>query len=442
MPATQTTQRSLERRRSIKILVLDDEEHLARMFCGALQDRGYACEFATRPAQAFELIRQGSYAILVSDILMPGMNGLELMAKALRIRPALKVIFVTGVANVETAVEALKTGAVDFIPKPFDLEQLCTRIDTVADALIEDPESMIGFREPDTSHCPDLPGYQIIKRIGVGAMGSVFQAKQVALNRLVAIKVIRPSGYDASETLTRFLREARAAARMSHANIIDVHDLVRHQGCLFLIMEHFPSRTVTEIVARAGRLPWQKAVWITVQMARALKHASSQGVVHRDMKPSNILVGKGWAAKLTDFGLAKHCTIVSDSDLDGAGTRIGAIVGTPAYLSPEQAVAMPNLDVRSDIYGLGLSLYFMLEGKNPYCGNVAELVGAQIRTPLPRLKAQTVPEALERVLRRMTHKDREQRFQTPDQVLVALRKAVSSAALPSADSVPGLTSDG
>jgi CheY-like chemotaxis protein len=419
---------------AVPVLVVDDEEYLARMFCQALQERGFPAESATRPAQALERVRDGACRILVSDILMPQMSGLELMREARRLRPDLKVIFITGLRNVETAVEALKTGASDFLPKPFDLAVFVSRVRSVArDLCDKSPPATAGAApaaggEPaGPGDWPDVPGYYVLRRLGSGAMGHVYQARQAALNRLVAVKLLRTECLARPHYLGRFLREARAAARMNHAHIVRVHDLLRHHGYLCLVMEYFPSRTLNEFVARSGPLPWAKAAWIAVQIADALAHGSARGIVHRDVKPGNILLGNNWHAKLTDFGLAKARTIVSDSDPDGGATRIGAVVGTPAYLSPEQALAMPDVDVRSDIYGLGLCLYFMLEGRNPYCGNVAELVAAQIHQALPELSARSVPPALGQLIRDMTDKNRERRVQSPAQVQHALRRLLGTA---------------
>lgn len=425
--------------RAVRVMVLDDEEHLARMFASALRDRGYSCDVFTDPLAALEKIKQSSYGLLISDIMMPQMSGIDLMKRVHGIKPGLKVIFITGLSNVETAVEVMKLGASDFIPKPFDLEAFCKRVDIVAQTIEFPAGDASSFQEPDTNFCPNLPGYQVVKRIGTGAMGSVFQARQVALNRLVAVKVIRSSLFTESDAFYRFMREARVAARMNHPNIIQVYDFVRHEGYLFLVMEYFPSRSLSSIVEKWGPLRWRMAVWITAQVARALNHAASQHIVHRDVKPSNILIGKGWHAKLTDFGLAKYTAVIEDAKDEAGSTRVGAVVGTPAFLSPEQAMSLSNIDVRSDLYNLGLCLYYMLEGRAPFTGNVAELIGAHIRRAMPHLTATGVPDKLDTIIQQMTEKDREKRLQTPSQVTAVLRTLVGqSSGPPSQDDLPSL----
>jgi serine/threonine-protein kinase len=412
-------------------MVIDDEEHLARMFASALQQRGYECEAVSDPNQALRRLEQGHFPLIVADIVMPGLDGVALVRRIKAIKPNTRVIFVTGHATVQHAVAAMKLGADDFLTKPFEIETLCRRVAAAAEKVTQLASGPDMVDAPDTNYCPNLPGYQVIKRIGTGSMGSVFQAQQVALGRMVAVKVIRSSLFTDSTAFYRFMREARAGARMNHSNIIQVYDFVRKGAFLYLVMEHFASRPLSQIVDRAGKLPWREALRVASQVARALGHAGARGIVHRDLKPANILVGKHWKTKLTDFGLAKHTSIVHDSEPSEAGTRVGAVVGTPAYLSPEQALAMPSLDVRSDIYSLGICLFFMLEGRPPFAGNVAELIAAHARRPLPALTAPDLPPALPDILDRMTRKNREERFPSPLDLMRALRQVQDARGLES-----------
>lgn len=416
-------------------MVVDDEEHLALMFRSALTDRGYPCDAVTSPHEALKRMQRGNYAVLVSDIMMPLMSGISLMQKVQEIKPDTKVIFVTGVNNVDTAVQAIKMGAADFIPKPFDLDKLCESVDKAARDLPREGSGVGRFEKPDTQHCGDLPGYRIIKKIGSGAMGAVFQARQVTLDRFVAVKLIRPSAFQDQTALQRFMREARAAAKMNHPNIIQVYDLMEYSEYVFLIMEYYPSRSLSDVVREMGPLPPSKAAWIALQICRALIHSSAQGIVHRDVKPDNILIGKGWTAKLTDFGLAKELTVIDDGG-QGDATRIGHIVGTPSYLSPEQAISTPDIDVRGDIYSLGLSTFFMLEGRHPYTGNISDLIMSHINRPLPPIEAPGVAGPFKAVIRRMVEKDRDDRYQSAGALLAAFRQLMSDTSGQSSDSLP------
>jgi len=435
-----------ERKRPLRVAVVDDEEHLALMFRNALLEDGCLCDAFFRPRKALSSISAKDYDVLVTDLKMPGIDGIDLMEAAKAIRPNIKVIFVTGDNGLMSAGEAVKVGADEFLAKPFDLTKLCETVRRVASGgtrrrsgsgdrktdtgsgPLRSDERSDSFQEPDTFFCPDIPGYRIIKRIGTGAMGSVFRAEQTNLDRLVAIKVIRPSAFESMTSPRRFTREARAAAKMNHPNIVQVYDLVEREGFLFFVMEYFPSRQLDDIVTRSGRLPLRKALRITLHMAAALQHANAHDIVHRDVKPSNILIGKGWRAKLTDFGLAKKQVVEGGAESQGGITRVGGIIGTPAYISPEQAAALPAIDFRSDIYGLGLCVFFMLEGHDPFSGELAELLAAQIAEPLPDITAPGVPEALKRLLRKMTAKRRDDRISEFGSLIADLRGLLTANA--------------
>lgn len=405
-------------RGSIGVLVLDPEQAAALDLTKALYRRGYNCNAVSCPHKALDMLRGGTYSILIAELNLPVMPGTALMAKLRQLHADVRTVFVSAAANVEMAVEVAKLGAADVIQKPFDLDDLCRRVDALAAEMLPIAPGSGDFQAPDTLHCGDLPGYKIIKRIGAGAMGSVFQARQRNLNRLVAIKVIRGSAFADASAQQRFVIEAHATARMNHPNIIQVYDLIECGGSLFLIMEYFPSRELSQVVAVNGKLSWQRAVSLVRQIAGALVHASSQGIVHRDVKPENILIGKGWAAKLTDFGLAHdlaapHSRRVEDENF---------IVGAPAYLSPEQVCSERHLDVRSDIYSLGICLFYMIEGHDPYRGSVADLLDAHLNELLPPLTVDGVPDSVRTILVRMTAKKRADRYQDAAELLAALRK--------------------
>ena len=249
--------------------------------------------------------------------------------------------------------------------------------------------------------------YRLVRLLGQGGMGVVYLAEDPRLRRQVALKLIR--GTTSGEELARFAREAHLAARLRHPAIAAVLDSGTHQGAPFLVMELIPGRSLRELV-RGGRVPAPEEVarWV-VTLADALQHAHEAGVLHRDLKPGNVLVDER-GPHLVDFGLARRV----DGDDSAAVTATGQILGTPAYMSPEQALGdVAQLDARSDVYGLGALLYELLAGRPPFQGEsalaVLEAVLAADPTPPSRLRP-GVPADLEAVCLRCLEKEPAARY--------------------------------
>jgi serine/threonine-protein kinase len=207
-----------------------------------------------------------------------------------------------------------------------------------------------------------LGHFLIEAAIGAGGMGAVFRAIDERLDRVVALKVLSPAISQDPGSLQRFVNEARAAARLDHENIARVFYVGEDQGLNFIAHEFVTGRNIRDMIRDHGPLDPRDAVNYTLQIATALRHTSAAGVVHRDIKPSNIIINARGRAKLVDLGLAKKVASESFGDLTLAGTTLG----TFDYISPEQAKDPRNVDVRSDIYSLGCTLYHMLTGEPPY----------------------------------------------------------------------------
>jgi serine/threonine-protein kinase len=206
-----------------------------------------------------------------------------------------------------------------------------------------------------------LGNYQITEELGRGGMAVVYRAYQPSLNRHVAIKVLPPQLSFDPQFVERFQREARAAARLRHPNIVVIHDVGEQDGNYYIVMEYLEGRTLNQLIEQEGPLSPQRAAHIIDQVAAALDYAHQQGVVHRDVKPANIFVGKDDRVTLTDFGIAKAATDAEQL------TRTGMLMGTPEYMAPEQAEGS-NVDHRTDLYSLGIVLYQMLVGRVPFRG--------------------------------------------------------------------------
>lgn len=271
-----------------------------------------------------------------------------------------------------------------------------------------------------------LGNYQITEELGRGGMAIVYRAYQPSLNRHVAIKVLPPQLSFDQEFVERFQREAKAAARLRHPNIVVIHDVGHEDGIYYIVMEYLEGRTLKQLIEQEGPLSTQRASRILDQVADALDYAHQQGLVHRDVKPANIFVGQGDQVTLTDFGIAKAA-----SDAEQL-TRTGVLMGTPEYMAPEQAES-GSVDPRTDLYSLGIVLYQMLVGRVPFRGTTphATLHAVIYEPPLPprQIKGEISPQ-VEAVILKAIAKQPDQRFQSGAELAGALRAALAGRAEP------------
>jgi serine/threonine-protein kinase len=264
-----------------------------------------------------------------------------------------------------------------------------------------------------------LGSYRLIDRLGAGGMGEVWRAEDTRLLRPVAIKILSERIANDPEWKARFLREARTIAQMNHPNIATIYSIEQEADKLFIAMELVEGESLSTVLAR-GALQPVEAVQIVKQVAAALAEAHDKGVVHRDVKPDNIIVGKR-SVKVLDFGIAKQ--LISTSDAPTL-TQAGLIVGTPFYMSPEQALGRP-VDARSDLFSLGVVLYEALAGKRPFEGeSVTETMMNIIMQEAPELVvvAPKVPAALVEIVGRALQKKPERRYGSAGEMVDALAR--------------------
>lgn len=269
-----------------------------------------------------------------------------------------------------------------------------------------------------------LENYRILAKVGEGGMGAVYKAKQLSLNRIVALKIL-PSKLALDKSyIARFLREARVAAKLNHENIIYVIDVGESGGVYYFAMEYVEGKTVRQLLAEQTILPEPRAIEISLQITKALEHAYSYGIIHRDVKPANIMItDKESIVKLCDFGLAKEL------DLKSKATRHGAVAGTPYYISPEQ-ITGGDVDTRSDIYSMGATMYHMATGELPFSGKSAPIVMVKQlhERPLhPRAKNPKLSRAFDAVVMKCLAKNPSQRYQSPSDLVKALNQLSSPA---------------
>ena len=214
-----------------------------------------------------------------------------------------------------------------------------------------------------------IPGFQILSKVGQGAMAVVFKAKQLSLDRIVAIKVLPKRLSENPEFVERFYREGRAAARLNQANIVQAYDVGESGGYHYFVMEFIDGKTVYDLLADSRAMNEKEGLRVILQTARALEHAHSLSLIHRDVKPKNLMLTKGGDVKLADMGLAREM-----GDYATATAEAGRAYGTPYYISPEQIRGDINIDARADIYGLGATFYHMLTAKVPFDGTTPSAV--------------------------------------------------------------------
>lgn len=265
-----------------------------------------------------------------------------------------------------------------------------------------------------------LGDYVILDQLGGGATGQVFLAEHNVMHRLSAIKVLTVSASADEVSRERFFREARATAVLDHNNVIRVHDLRKDGPIYYLIMEYAGGISLQHLVKRLGPLPWNRAAAYILQAALGLQHIHDHDLVHRDIKPGNLLLTHDGTIKLLDLGLVR---IASDYDSRLTDRIDQSILGTADYLAPEQAVSSSTVDIRADIYGLGATFYFLLAGKPmfPEGRTAQKLMWQQLREPEPiQQLVPDVPDEIADLIHRMLAKNMSERPQTPAEVVSAL----------------------
>ncbi|MGD2029580.1 MAG: serine/threonine-protein kinase [Desulfobacterales bacterium] len=259
--------------------------------------------------------------------------------------------------------------------------------------------------------------YEIIKELGKGGMGLVYQAHDPQIDRQVALKVLRVDRVVNEEFVSRFFKEAKFIGRLSHPNIVTVYDVGRDHGTIYIAMEYLQGKPLNEVI-RSGRLRVETIIDIALQVANALGYAHNKGIVHRDIKPSNIILTDEGHVKLTDFGIAR-----AEDQNAAQQTQTGVILGTPFYMSPEQVMGK-RVDGRSDLFSLGVILYELIVCQKPFKGDHFTAIFRAItdHTPVAPLKIDaSIPQSLSDLIMRTLSKNPDTRFQTGNEMEEALK---------------------
>jgi eukaryotic-like serine/threonine-protein kinase len=263
-----------------------------------------------------------------------------------------------------------------------------------------------------------IPGYELLEKLGLGSMGTVYKARQLSMDRLVAIKILHPRLAAKQDLLTRLDREAHLAAKLSHNNIVQAIDVGVAGSLHYFVMEYIEGTTIKQELEAGKIYDEREALRIVLQVAQALQHAHRRGLIHRDIKPANIILTPERVAKLADLGMAREA-----DDEERSRAEKGMTIGTPFYISPEQIYPVDEIDGRADIYALGGTLYHMVTGRTPFPGTRVDVVlKAHLEeelTPPDHINT-ALSSGLGEVVEFMMTKDRRQRYPSADDLILDL----------------------
>jgi len=311
--------------------------------------------------------------------------------------------------ELKRALAILKSRTPD---KPVTLKELMIELGYVTAAQAE--RLRTALRE-SKSATHQIPGYKILGKLGAGAMAVVYKAKQLSLNRTVAIKVLPGRFTENPEYVERFYKEGQAAGKLNHPNIVQAVDVGEAGGYHYFVMEYVKGKTIYDDLAAGKIYSEQDALDIAIQVVKALDHAHSVGLIHRDVKPKNIMITEEGLVKLADMGLARETT-----DVELAKTEKGKAYGTPYYIAPEQIRGEMDIDGRADIYGLGATLYHMLTGRVPFMADdPSDVMRKHLREELvpPDHINTSLSAGISEVIEVMMAKNKENRYSDCEELL-------------------------
>ncbi len=316
-------------------------------------------------------------------------------------------------SELKDSIEELKTRSQT---NPIALQNLMIELGYITETQADRVKTSI--KESKTA-VQQIPGYKILGKLGAGAMAVVYKGQQLSLNRTVAIKVLPKRFTENPEYVERFYKEGQAAGKLNHNNIVQAFDVGEAGGYHYFVMEYVEGKTVYEELAAGKVYSEQDALDIIIQVAHALAHAHERGLVHRDVKPKNIIIDKDNVAKLADMGLARETT-----DIEAAKTEQGKAYGTPYYIAPEQIRGKIDIDGRADIYGLGATFYHMVTGRVPFMADdPSDVMRKHLREELipPDHINTALSAGVSEVIETMMAKRKEDRYDNAEELLEDLQ---------------------
>lgn len=410
----------LENSNPVKILIVQKDNDFGQSLTGLLHDSGFSAALANSAWDAFEKILDFNFDIIIADSDIPGTSCLELIRYCKKHHPMLEIIITSSKPQLAEAVLAIKEGAFDYLAVPFDGNSILEKIKAAHHEQINNLVKTVtcGMDEEISSRFINpLPGYELVKKIGNGSTGVILLVKKNS--QKFALKMLRQDLYgnpSGKAQIERFLREAEALSKIEHPNVIKIFESgISHNGGIpYILMEYVNGSNLTWWIKNSS-LSIRKKTKILLRICSALQAIHQYGILHRDIKPGNIMLQDDMTIKLTDFGIAR----VLDSNL----TMTSEVIGSPAYMAPESFTDSRCTDQRSEIFSTGVLAYELFTGRKPFSGsNIQEMVQC-IKNEKPEDPTSLVPDLsaeLQYLIGKMLCKKPEDRFQSIDEIIPVL----------------------
>ena len=399
-----------------RLLIVDDDDLVRGLLVEVLSD-GYDLEAAASCEAALERLKRSRFDLMLTDVNMPDMSGKDLLDVCLAKYPKMSVIIMTGAPEFTDAVDLLKQGAFDYLPKPIDMGKLIAKI---AEAITDKERQARDdtFNECMTNTTKLDSKYKVVRSIGSGNSGVVLLVMKDG--RQYAMKILREEADPErhKQRLNRFLREAEILSSIEHPGVVKVFDfdLSTDAPVSFILMEYIDGRPLSKHI-QADDMPMNDRLRVIMDVADALHYVHSFGILHRDIKPDNILINRFGEVKITDFGISR----ISDSCL----TMTDEIMGSPMYMAPECFDSSRAASVQSDIFSLGVVAYEFLTGLRPFKGDNIYQVAKNVKEALPTRPTALnigIPDWMENTLGRMLAKEPRKRFDSVGDIAAYIRR--------------------
>jgi CheY-like chemotaxis protein len=425
MPDAYSAKKTMDSRKVHTVLAVDDEPDMLALIEDQLAQLPFVVEATSSPATALDVLKNKEISVLVCDMNMPEIDGHKVLQEAKEANPNIISILVTGSASQADTIRAINEGGIwKYIAKPWQGNELADLVSEGArryDAfcrqqanltrLIETMPERPTYGPADSTKNLDTERYKLEEIIGEGGMGKVYRAYDHLLGMPVAIKVLSAEFMEDELAVSTLKEEARIAMRLSHRHIVRIHNLQQVGSHYFLVMEYVKGQTFRDIMNNCGRLPLDMLMQVIRVSSEAIAYAHRHHVLHKDLKPDNLMLSADGVLKVIDFGVSTLMTTQNDQH--------NIIGGTPAYMSPEQ-ITGAHLDHRTDIYSMGVTAYELLRGRNPFPIDASE---EDVLDQLP-IQVTDIPEELIPVIEKAIHPDRKQRWDSIEQFASAIFDAL------------------